>query len=86
MLGGAPAVLADVGIDEDVVVVVSVEVVPVVPDESEVVVVDDSVVVSLSCAQAASVSEAATMATGRRRVRERACIGTSATGAGTAGV
>ena len=34
MLGGAPAVLADVGIDEDVVVVESVEVVPVVPDES----------------------------------------------------
>jgi hypothetical protein len=62
VLGGAPAVLADVGIDEDVVVVVSVEVVPVVPDESVVVVLVDSVVVSLSCAQAASVSEAATMA------------------------
>ena len=60
------AVLADVGIDEDVVVVVSVEVVPVVPDESVVVVLVDSVVVSLSCAQAASVSEAATMATAVR--------------------
>jgi len=62
VLGGAPAVLADVGIDEDVVVVVSVAVVPVVPDESEVVVLVDSVVDCLSCAHAASVREATTMA------------------------
>jgi hypothetical protein len=60
VLGGAPAVLAEVGIDEDVVVVVSVVVVPVVA--SVVLELVDSVVDSLSCAQAASVSDVTTMA------------------------
>jgi hypothetical protein len=76
VLGGAPAVLAEVGIDEDVVVVVSVVVVPVVPDASVVVELVDSVVDSLSCAQAARVSEVTTMAAAVR-VRSVAFMGSS---------
>ena len=55
--------LEDVGISDDVVVVVSVvDVVVPVASVEVVLSVVDSVVDSLSCAQAASVSDAATMA------------------------
>jgi len=75
VLGGAPAVLADVGIDDEVVV--SLEVVPVVPDESVVVVLVVSVVVvaSLSCAHAASVREATVIAAAMLMLRSVLFIG-----------
>jgi hypothetical protein len=78
VLGGTGAVLADGGISDDVVVVVSVVevVVPVEASVDVVLSVVDSVVDSESCAQAASVSDAVTMAAAVR-LRSVAFMGSS---------